>query len=142
MNNQQYGISIYNNTVYRVNAVVEDNIITGNEVGVDVKTYGVAHLYQNTIEHNEKGAAASGEGKIFMGSLDYHGNNYIRNNSQVGLINNNRSEISAVGNFWNPDVQSANENGEYRQHQTVYGPVPLEAGNNYAITKAAGAIAF
>ena len=140
--NVRYGISIYNGTVYRVRADVEDNTITGNKVGVAVRDYGAAYLYQNTIENNELGVAASGGGQLSMGILDHQGNNYIRNNSHVGLINNNRSVISAVGNFWNPSVQGTNENGEYRQHQTTYGPVPVEDGNNYAITEEAGGIEF
>ena len=140
--NERYGISIYNGTIYRVRADVEDNTITGNEVGVHVSDYGASYMYRNTIENNEVGVAASSGGSLFIGSLEHHGNNCIRNNSHVGLINNNRSVISAVGNFWNPNVQGANENGEYRQHQTAYGPVPVQDGNNYAITKEAGGIQF
>lgn len=42
--------------------------------------------------------------------------------------------VSAVGNTWRPNVQSANAVGRYVGGVSVNGPVPRVAGNNYAVT--------
>ena len=122
--------------------LIDRNRVSGYSVGVAIKGGGPS-LLNNGIQRNDWGIDVFEGASPFLGSLDKPGNNYIRDNRHVGLLHRSSGEINiqAVGNFWNPNIQGADNEGKYL-HQTVHGPVPPEDGNNYSIEEEGAGIEF
>jgi len=122
--------------------LIDRNRVSGYSVGVSIRGGGPS-LINNTIQRNDWGIDIYEDGNPYLGSLDKAGNNYIRDNGRVGLMHRSSSEVAiqAVGNIWNPNIQGADNEGKY-SHQTVYGPVPPEDGNNYVIEEEGAGISF
>lgn len=123
---------------------ITDNDITTNAgSGIDVFDGAGPILRSNLIASNSvDGVTANDVSTPNLGDGTSAGSNTIDANTGVGLNNNTTaSTIQAVGNTWRASVQGSDASGNYAAALQA-GPVAPAAGNNFAITNAAGGIQF
>lgn len=121
-----------------------DNVITASGgSGVVVHDGATPILRQNSITANAvDGVVAHETSAPNLGDASSAGANTLDANSGVGLNNNSTaSTIQAVGNTWRVSTQGSDGAGNYPAALQP-GPVAPAAGNNFAITNAAGNIQF
>lgn len=70
--------------------------------------------------------------KTDLGNDLASGNNTLQNKA-VGIILDGGTQVTAVGDMWQPNKQGADSAGKYSSNAIVNGPVPLTQGNNYTI---------
>jgi len=85
-----------------------------------------------TMSNNGNGVHVASGNKIDLGTQLDNGNNTIQNRV-LGVIVDGGTQVSAVGNTWQPSVQGTNNLGKYGAATVITGPVPVVQGNNYAI---------
>lgn len=121
-----------------------NNDLTSNAgSGVDVFDAAGPILRQNSITSNTlDGVVANDVSTPNLGDAASAGANTLQANTGVGLNNNTTaSAIQALGNTWRLAVQGSDAAGAYAAALTPGAVAPV-AGNNFAITNAAGAIQF
>ena len=85
-----------------------------------------------TMSNNGNGVHVASGNKIDLGTQLDNGNNTIQNRV-LGVIIDGGTQVSAVGNTWQPSVQGADNLGKYGASTLITGPIPIAPGNNYAI---------
>jgi hypothetical protein len=99
---------------------------------------GVASLSMRgcTVTGNKGGVSLFDMSAGDLGTDASPGLNTFQNNQTVGVSVQGTMGpqlVDAVGNTWNPNIQSANIIGRYTNVVTVGGPVASVGGNNFDI---------
>ena len=103
-----YGISIDGTATPRI----IDNTITENRFGVGVSMDAKPVLRNNRIENNQDyGIATTGNGEPDLGKTQQdRGNNIIRNNGKLDILNSTKLTLISFGNTLNPTKVSGTIN--------------------------------
>jgi hypothetical protein len=122
--------------------------VTGCDMGVMADTGANLKLRQSRLDSSGSWGVqvyvdpVAGQG-VDLGSPLDPGNNLFTapaTTQSIGLGVQTGIAVKASGNTWLPDVQGADSQGHYPSGTTVYGPMIVVPGSNFAVGDPAGSI--